>query len=310
MPRAALITGITGQDGSYLAELLLGNGYRVIGIARGVPAAAVSIPNVEYRAGDVSQPGVIARLIREVAPDEIYHLASESSVTRMWDDASATTGSVAAVTYLLDAARHAPSVRVLLASSSEIFGVPVTVPQNEDTPPAPLSPYGAAKAFALWMGRAYRRTYSLAVSSAILFNHESPRRPATFVTRKITRGIADIVAGRATELHLGNLDARRDWGFAGDYAGAMWRMLQVDPPDDFVIGTGVSHSVREFCEIAFSAAGLDYRDHVVSDSALLRPVDAQTLVADPAKARERLGWSATTDFESMVRAMVAADLER
>jgi len=308
--RTALITGITGQDGSYLAELLRDKAYRVIGVARHAPAASAVIEPVEYRVGDVSQPGVVEALIHEVAPDEIYHLASETTVARMWDDPGAVSGATAAVALLLNAVRRAPAVRVLLAASSEIFGVPDTAPQDEDTPIAPVNPYGATKAFGLWMGRAFRHADGIAVSSAILFNHESPRRPPTFVTRKITRGVADIVAGRATELRLGDLDARRDWGFAGDYADAMWRMLQAPEPEDLVIGTGVSHSVREFCELAFSVVGLDYRDFVVQDPTLMRPGEERKLVANPARARDRLGWSATTPFTSMVQAMVTADLER
>ena len=311
MSRSALITGVTGQDGAYLAELLLNRGYRVTGISRGVPAPGNAVARVDYRRGDVSTPGVSAALIAEIRPHEIYHLAGESSPARMWEDPGAAAATVAAVSYLLDAVRTNSNARVLLASSSEVFGLPDDAPQNESTPIAPLSPYGAAKAFALSMARAYRKRDGLGVSCAILYNHESPRRPPAFVTRKITRGVADIVAGRATKLSLGALDARRDWGFAGDYVDAMWRMVQSDtPPDDFVIGTGISHSVREFCEAAFGAAGLDYREHVVVDPALIRPIDAQTLVADPSKARERLGWSPTTGFESMVRAMVSADLER
>ena len=311
MSGSALITGVTGQDGAYLAELLLARGYRVVGVARGAPAPENAVAGVDYRNGDVSEPGITAALVGEIRPDEIYHLAGESSPARMWQDPGTTAASVAAVSYLLDAVLANPAVRVLLASSSEVFGLPDDAPQNESTPISPLSPYGAAKAFALSMARAYRKRDGLGISCAILYNHESPRRPPAFVTRKITRGVADIVAGRATKLSLGALDARRDWGFAGDYVDAMWRMVQRDtPPDDFVIGTGTSHSVGEFCEVAFGAAGLDYRDHVVVDPALLRPIDARTLVADPSKARERLGWSATTGFEAMVRAMVSADLER
>jgi GDPmannose 4,6-dehydratase len=309
--RSALITGVTGQDGTYLAELLRRKGYRVVGVSRRAPAPGQAIDQVDYRTGDVSAPGVTAALLDAVRPDEIYHLAGESSPARMWEDPGAAPASVAALSFLLDAVRRHPTARVLLASSSEIFGLPDHAPQNESTRLEPLSPYGAAKAFALSMARAWRRRDGLGVSCAILYNHESPRRPATFVTRKITRGVADIVAGRATTLSLGALDARRDWGFAGDYVDAMWRMVQGDTPaDDFVIGTGLSHSVREFCEAAFGAAGLDYRDHVVVDPALLRPIDARTLVADPSKAREHLGWSATTGFDAMVEAMVAADLER
>jgi GDPmannose 4,6-dehydratase len=307
--RTALITGITGQDGSYLAELLRDKAYRVVGVSRRAPIASAVIEHVEYRLGDVGQPGIVDTLVREVAPDEIYHLASETTVARMWDDPGAVSGATAGVAHVLNAVRRHPSVRVLLASSSEIFGMPAAAPQDEGTPIAPVSPYGATKAFALWMGRAFRHADGVGVSSAILFNHESPRRPPTFVTRKITRGVADIVAGRATELRLGDLDARRDWGFAGDYADAMWRILQAPEPEDFVIGTGVSRSVREFCQVAFSAVGLDYRDFVVQDPTLMRPGDERKLVANPARARDRLGWSATTPFASLVEAMVTADLE-
>ncbi len=309
MPRTALITGITGQDGSYLAELLLGKGYRVVGVSRHAPAERGAIAGVEYRIGDVSEAGVVAALNRELAPDEIYHLAGETTVARMWEDPAAASAATQAVALLLDAVRRGPSPRVVLASSSEIYGAPRSSPQDEETPTAPVNPYGATKAFGLWMGRAFRKVYGIGVSSAILFNHESPRRPTTFVTRKITRGVADIVAGRARELRLGDLDARRDWGYAGDYVEAMWRMLQAPEPEDFVIGSGVSHSVREFCEVAFSAVGLDYRDYVVQDAALMRKADARTLVANPSRARDRLGWSATTPFTTMVQAMVSADLE-
>lgn len=309
MSRTALITGITGQDGSYLAELLLGKGYRVVGVARHAPDASRAIAGVEYRRGDVSDPAVVTALIREHSPDEIYHLAGETTVARLWEDPAAATAATGAVTLLIDAVRRRPSARLLLASSSEIYGAPRSSPQDEETPTAPLNPYGATKAFGLWMGRAYRESYGIGVSSAILFNHESPRRPATFVTRKITLGVAAIVAGRATELRLGDLDARRDWGFAGDYVDAMWRMLQVPQAEDFVIGTGVSHSVREVCEVAFSAVGLDYRDFVVQDPAFMRTTEERKLVANPSRARERLGWSASTPFETMIQAMVAADLE-
>lgn len=309
MSPTALITGITGQDGSYLAELLLGKGYRVVGLSRHEPARSGAIAGVEYHIGDVSVPGVMGTMIRDVSPDEIYHLAGETTVARMWEDPAAASAATQAVVLLLDAVRRGPSPRLLLASSSEIYGAPQSTPQDEETPTAPANPYGATKAFGLWMGRAYRKAYGIGVSSAILFNHESPRRPATFVTRKITRGVADIVAGRARELRLGDLDARRDWGFAGDYVEAMWRMLQAPEAEDFVIGTGVSHSVRDFCEVAFSAVGLDYRDFVVQDAAFMRTTDERTLVANPSRARERLGWSATTPFTTMVQAMVAADLE-
>jgi GDPmannose 4,6-dehydratase len=265
---------------------------------------------VEYRLGDVSAAGTLAALLEEVQPAELYHLAGESTPARMWEDPAATSAALSATVHVLHATRDFPNLRVLLAASSEVFGDPKVAPQDEETPLAPRNPYGAAKAFAVWMGRAYREQLGRFVATAILYNHESPRRPPSFVSRRITRGVADIAAGRAAELRLGNLEARRDWGFAGDYVDAMWRMLQAAEPADFVVGTGQLHTVRDFCEAAFAAARLDYRDFVVMDPARVRADDARTLVADASRARDRLGWAPTTDFAALVRAMVAAELER
>lgn len=307
MHRTALVTGVTGQDGSYLAELLTSKGYDVVGLSRGGRPAVGAVAGVEYRRGDAGEDGLLHQIVHEVEPSEIYHLAGESTVARMSESADALSNAARALVHVLDAAREWRKARVLLASSSEIFGVPATSPQNEETEVAPINSYGAVKAFALHLGRSFRNE-GLGVSTAILFNHESPRRPPAFVTRKITRGVADIVAGRAKELWLGNLEARRDWGFAGDYVEAMWLMLQSDEAADYVVGSGVSHSVREFCEAAFQAAGLDYRDYVRSDPSLVRKVDAVTLEADASRARARLGWSPRTDFSELVAAMVSADL--
>ncbi|MEO6443803.1 MAG: GDP-mannose 4,6-dehydratase [Gemmatimonadaceae bacterium] len=313
----ALITGVTGQDGCYLAPRLRQQGYRVVGLTRQAPEAAAAsmgdaAEGIEFARADVRDAAALVALLRRVAPHEIYHLASQSGVRASWDD-PVHTAEVTALGALgvLEAVRaEAPTARLLMASSSEIFGRPPQSPQSETTPVAPVTPYGASKAFAYHLTCSYRDVHGLHASSAILFNHESPRRGIDFVTRKITAGVARIAAGIDRELPLGNLEARRDWGFAGDYADAMWRMLQQASPSDFVIGTGETHSVREFCEAAFGAAGLDYRQHVVEDERFLRPADARTLVADARRAHAKLGWQTTVTFDALVRMMVEADLRR
>jgi GDPmannose 4,6-dehydratase len=316
-PRTAVITGITGQDGAYLAELLLEKGYRVVGVTRRTPAVAAEqlgdlVGRVELQMADVRDERALARVLRDATPHEVYHLASQSLVHASWEHPVATAEVTAVgALRLLEAVRtDAPSARVLVASSSEIFGRPEQAPQCETTPIRPATPYGVSKSFAFWTTAVYRESRGLFAASAILFNHESPRRGPEFVTRKITSGVARIAAGRASSLNLGNLESRRDWGFAGDYVEAMWRILQQDTPDDFVVGTGETHSVREFCEAAFRAAGLDYLHHVVQDEKLFRPVDSQQIVADPARARERLGWTPKVKFTELVEMMVHADLQR
>lgn len=315
--RTALVTGISGQDGSYLAELLLASGYRVVGTTRHRADAApwriahladrVALEEVDLRDAEAARA-----VVAHVAPDEVYHLGAASRVDESWrhptESLVANAGSTA---NLLDAVRNErPSAKLLIASSCEIFGKPETGPQNERTPLAPATPYGVSKAAAYWLTVNYRESHGVFAASAILYNHESPRRGANFVTRKITLGAARIAAGLERSLTLGNLEGRRDWGFAGDYADAMWRMLQLDRPRDMVIGTGVSHSVRDFCERAFALVGLDYRQHVVADRSLFRPVDTTALVADPRLAREALDWTPATDFDALVAMMVSADRER
>jgi GDPmannose 4,6-dehydratase len=315
--RTAVITGITGQDGAYLGELLLEKGYRVVGVTRRTPERAAEaigdlVGRVELHTADIQDERALRRVLGDAAPDEVYHLASQSVVYASWDQPVPTAEITAlGALKLLEAVRaEAPGARVLMASSSEIFGRTGETPQNESTPLRPATPYGVAKSFALWMTTAYRESRGVFAASAILFNHESPRRSPAFVTRKITEGVARIATGQASSLSLGNLESRRDWGFAGDYVDAMWRILQQDAPDDFVIGTGETHSVREFCEMAFRTAGLDYLDHVVQDERLFRPVDSNQIVADSSRARARLGWTPTIGFEELVSMMVHADLQR
>ncbi|MCC6317734.1 MAG: GDP-mannose 4,6-dehydratase [Gemmatimonadaceae bacterium] len=305
----ALITGVTGQDGRYLADALVTRGYRVVGVARRVPRDPLP-PQVDLRSMDVSDEQALTALLQEARPDEIYHLAAETSVERSWDDpASARASAQAGVTGLLEQARcWAPASRIFVATSSEIFSGATETPQDEQTPLAPGSPYGEGKAAVLAAVRRARAEFGQHVSAGILYTHESPRRPPRFLARKVTQAVASIAAGRARELRLGNLEARRDWGFAGDYVDAMWRMLQAPSPDDYVIGTGVTRRVVELCDVAFGRVGLDYREYVVSDPTLFRPVDSATLVANPARARRQLGWAATTSFEDMIGAMVDADL--
>jgi GDPmannose 4,6-dehydratase len=313
----ALITGITGQDGSYLAEFLLDKGYRVVGVVRRsstTPYERIAhlIDRVELVSADLLDQTSLTDAVAQVQPDEIYNLAAQSFVQTSWTQ-PVLTGEFTAlgVTRILEAMRKSASkARLYQASSSEQFGKVVETPQRETTPFYPRSPYGVAKVYAHWITVNYRESFGLYAVSGILFNHESPRRGLEFVTRKITDGVARIKAGLQRELRLGNLDARRDWGFAGDYVRAMWQMLQLDEPTDFVIGTGQTHSVRELCEIAFAAAGLDYRQHVVQDQRYFRPAEVDLLVADFSKARSMLGWSPTVDFHGLVEMMVAADLSR
>jgi len=313
----ALITGITGQDGSYLAELLLSKGYRVIGVAR--RSSTVTYERIEHLLddmtvvqGDLHDQGSLLSLLEEYDPSEVYNLAAQSFVPTSWNQ-PALTGDITAlgVTRILESIRFVnPKIRFYQASSSEMFGRVVEVPQREETPFYPRSPYGVAKVYGHWITVNYRESFGMFASSGILFNHESPRRGLEFVTRKITDGVARIKLGRAKELRLGNLEAQRDWGFAGDYVEAMWRMLQQAQPDSFVIGMGETHSVREFCEIAFSHVGLDYNDHVVQDERFYRPAEVDLLISDPSKARSKLGWEPSITFKELVTMMVDADMER
>lgn len=312
--KTALITGITGQDGSYLAELLLGAGYRVVGMTRRSSTVtderiAHLAGQIEIVAGDLLDAVSLQDALRTVRPDEVYNLASQSFVPTSWNQ-PVLTGEITGlgVTRMLEAIRTVdPSIRFYQASSSEMFGKVREEPQTERTPFHPRSPYGVAKAYGHFLTVNYRESYDLYAVSGILFNHESPRRGREFVTRKITAGAARIARDGGT-LALGNLDAERDWGFAGDYVRAMWLMLQQPEPTDYVIGTGVTHSVREFCRIAFARVGLDYRDHVTTDPALYRPAEVDHLRADPSKAKAELGWEPQTDFRGLVEMMVDADM--
>jgi GDPmannose 4,6-dehydratase len=315
--RTALITGITGQDGSYLAELLLGKGYRVVGIVRRsstTPYERIShlVDQVELLSADLLDQHSLVDAMQECKPDEIYNLAAQSFVQTSWTQ-PVLTGEFTAlgVTRMLEAVRKAaPKARFYQASSSEMFGKVVETPQRETTPYYPRSPYGVAKCYGHWITVNYRESFGLYAVSGILFNHESPRRGLEFVTRKVTDGVARIKLGHQRELHLGNLDARRDWGFAGDYVDAMWRMLQQDEPDDYVVGTGETWSVRQLCEIAFECAGLNWEDHVVFDQKFMRPAEVDLLVADPSKAKRVLGWEPKVGFKELVQMMYDADLER
>ena len=311
MPPTALITGILGQDGYYLAALLAEKGYRVHGTVPDLQNA-VSETGAALHALDLTTGAGINELLDLVRPDEVYNLAAQSFVQTSWGQ-PVLTGEFTAlgVTRALEAVRKAaPGARFYQASSSEMFGKVVETPQRESTPFYPRSPYGVAKVYGHWITVNYRESYDMYACAGILFNHESPRRGLEFVTRKISDAVARIKLGRQRELRLGNLEARRDWGFAGDYVDAMWRMLQRDTPDDYVIGTGRTCSVRDFCELAFSAVGLDYRDHVVQDPAFFRPAEVDLLVADPARAAAELGWTPTVDFRGLVEMMVEADLAR
>ncbi len=313
----ALITGITGQDGSYLAELLLGKGYRVVGVVRRsstTPYERIGhlVDKLELVSADLLDQTSLTDVVAECAPDEIYNLAAQSFVQTSWTQ-PVLTGEFTAlgVTRVLEAMKKAaPKARFYQASSSEMFGKVVESPQRETTPFYPRSPYGVAKVYAHWITVNYRESFGLYAVSGILFNHESPRRGLEFVTRKVTDAAARIKLGLASEVRLGNLDSRRDWGFAGDYVDAMWRMLQQDEPDDYVIGTGHTCSVRDLCDAAFSAVGLDYKKYVVQDPRFIRPAEVDLLVADASKAAAKLDWSSTVTFAELVRMMVDADLER
>jgi len=317
MSKRAIITGITGQDGSYLAELLLSKGYEVVGTVR-----RASAPNywriqpfrdrLTIKPADLLDQLSIIRLVDEVRPHEFYNLAAMSFVPASWDQPMLTGEfNAQGVTRVLEAIRHVdPSIRLYQASSSEMFGKVREVPQTELTPFYPRSPYGVSKVFAHYITVNYRESYNLFAVSGMLFNHESPRRGLEFVTRKVTDAVARIQLGLIDTLSLGNLDAQRDWGFAGDYVRAMWLMLQQDQPDDYVIATGVSHSVRNLVEIAFRAAGLKWDKYVRLDPALIRPAEVEHLIGDSSKARQQLGWTPTVDFNDLVKMMVDADLER
>ena len=317
MTRRALITGITGQDGSYLAELLLEKGYQVFGMLRRTSTETSERiehlrGRLELREGDLHDQASLMALLEEIRPDEVYNLAAQSFVPTSFHQ-PILTGEVTAlgVTRLLEAVRRVnDKIRFYQASTSEMFGKVRASPQNELTPFYPRSPYGVAKVYGHYITVNYRESYGIFACSGILFNHESPRRGKLFVTRKISHAIAQIKAGLATELRLGNLDACRDWGFAGDYVEAMWLMLQQPKPDDYVVATGETHSVREFCQLAFARAGLDWEQRVIVDPALVRPADVDLLVGDASKARRVLGWRSKTSFRGLVEMMVDADLER
>jgi GDPmannose 4,6-dehydratase len=315
--KRALVTGITGQDGSYLAELLLAEGYEVVGMVRRASTESVEriahlLDRVTLVQGDLLDQASLVAALDDAGPAEVYNLAAQSFVPTSFRQPVLTAEFTAVgVTRLLEAIRSVdPAIRFYQASSSEMFGRVRESPQTELTAFHPRSPYGVAKAYGHYITVNYREAYGLHACSGILFNHESPRRGLEFVTRKITDGVARIKLGLADELRLGNLDARRDWGFAGDYVRAMWLMLQADEPADYVVGTGTMHSVKDFVDAAFGHAGLDPGGHVVTDPALLRPAEVDKLVADPSLARERLGWEPETSFEELVASMVDADLER
>jgi GDPmannose 4,6-dehydratase len=315
MKKRALITGITGQDGSYLAELLLEHGYEVIGLLRRTSTVTFErISHIQDRltlvSGDLLDEFSLIHLLREHRPSEVYNLAAQSFVQTSWTQPVFTGETTAlGVTRVLNAIRVAdPDIRFYQASSSEMFGKVQEVPQKETTPFYPRSPYGVAKVYGHWITVNYRESYGLHASSGMLFNHESPRRGMEFVTRKISHAVARIKLGLDTELRLGNLESRRDWGYAPDYVRAMWQMLQQDRPDDYVVATGETHEVREFAEIAFAHVGLDYRDYVAQDERYMRPAEVDLLVGDPSKARKHLGWHPTVDFPTLVQKMVDADL--
>jgi GDPmannose 4,6-dehydratase len=315
--KTALITGITGQDGSYLAELLLDAGYRVVGMTRRTSTEVHEriehlVDRVEIVSGDLLDQSSITQLIGDVRPDEVYNLAAQSFVPTSWTQ-PVLTGEFTAlgVTRMLEAVRHVnPRIRFYQASSSEMFGKVQETPQRETTSFYPRSPYGVAKVYGHWITVNYRESYGLFAVSGILFNHESERRGKEFVTRKITDGVARIKLGLAHRLPLGNLEARRDWGFAGDYVRAMWLMLQHDDPDDYVIATGRTHTVREFCRLAFEAVGLNYEEYVVEDPRFMRPAEVDLLIGDASKAKNVLGWDPEVTFEDLVTRMVAADMDR
>ncbi|MGH7529941.1 MAG: GDP-mannose 4,6-dehydratase [Gemmatimonadales bacterium] len=315
--RTAVITGVTGQDGSYLAELLLEKGYDVIGVVRRTSHDSYErighlLERVHIVAADLLDQHSLTTVIRDARPDEVYNLAAQSFVPTSWSQ-PVLTGEFTAlgVTRLLEAIRLAhPTARFYQASSSEMFGKAVETPQRETTPFYPRSPYGVAKVYGHWITVNYRESYGMYAVSGILFNHESPRRGLEFVTRKVSDAVARIKLGKASALRLGNLDAQRDWGFAGDYVDAMWRMLQQPEPRDYVVGTGVGHTVRDLCQVAFDHVGLDWRRSVQADPQFVRPAEVDILRADAAKVRRELGWVPQVSFEELVRMMVDADLER
>jgi GDPmannose 4,6-dehydratase len=314
--KRALITGISGQDGSYLAELLLEKGYEVHGLVHGGTERRFErlepiMDRITLYPGDLLDESSLVDVLRQSNPDEVYNLAAMSSVAQSWRLAVATAEYTAVgVTRLLEGIREVcPEARFYQASSSEMFGRSRETPQSESTPFYPRSPYGVAKVYGHFITVNYRESFGLYTSSGILFNHESPRRGESFVTRRISQGVARIKLGLADELVLGNLDARRDWGYAKEYVEAMWLMLQQEQPDDFVVGTGVAHSVEDFVDAAFACVGLSREEHVRIDQDLVRPADIEEVVADPGKAREKLGWEARTGFEELVELMVKADLE-
>ena len=317
MSKNALITGITGQDGSYLADLLLDKGYTVYGLIRRLSTPNISridhiLDKIELLQGDLTDQSSLNEAMRTAQPDEVYNLAAQSFVGTSWNQ-PVLTGDVTGlgVVRVLEAVRHmSPDAHVYQASTSEMFGKVQETPQTEQTKFYPRSPYGFAKVYGYWACVNYRESYDMHVSNGILFNHESPRRGVEFVTRKITDGVARIYHGLSSELRLGNLDAKRDWGFAGDYVDAMWRMLQQDTPDDYVIATGETHSVQEFVEQAFSAVGLDWKDYVVIDPKFVRPAEVQLLLGDASKAKKVLGWEPKVWFGELVKMMVEGDVER
>jgi GDPmannose 4,6-dehydratase len=315
MAKTAFITGITGQDGSYLAELLLGKGYRVCGMVRRSSTENLERighlkDRIELYQCDLLDQTSIASVLAEVQPDEVYNLAAQSFVATSWNQPVLTAEYTAVgVTRVLDAIRQVcPKARFYQASSSEMFGKVMETPQKETTPFYPRSPYGVAKVYGHYITLNYRESYGTYACSGILFNHESPRRGLEFVTRKITHHVARIKCGLADELRLGNLTAKRDWGFAGDYVEAMWLMLQQDVPDDYVVATGETHTVQEFVEIAFDHAGLDWKKYVVIDPRFVRPAEVDLLLADPSKAKKELGWTLKVGFEKLVKMMVESDL--
>ena len=313
----ALISGITGQDGSYLAEFLLEKGYKVVGMVR--RSSTVTFDRIEHiqddiilEQGDLHDQGSLVNLVETHKPDEIYNLAAQSFVPTSWSQ-PVLTGEVTAlgVTRFLEAVRQVdPKIRFYQASSSEMYGRVRETPQNELTPFYPRSPYGVAKVYAHWVTVNYRESHDLFAVSGILFNHESPRRGLEFVTRKVTNYVAGIKLGLYNKLPLGNLEAQRDWGFAGDYVQAMWLMLQQDQPEDFVIGTGETHAVRDLCQKAFAVLDMNYEDYVVQDERFYRPAEVDLLIADPSKAAAKLQWEPSVNFDGLVEMMVAADLER
>ena len=316
-PRRALITGITGQDGSYLAELLLGKGYEVFGAVRrssteGNQRINHIVDRIHLIQADLLDQSSLTAAVAESQPHEVYNLAAQSFVPTSWNQPVLTAEFTAvAVTRMLEAIRAVDtSIRFYQASSSEMFGSVIETPQRESTPFYPRSPYGVAKTYGHYITVNYRESYDLFAVSGILFNHESPRRGLEFVTRKIANGVARVKLGLDSQLRLGNLDARRDWGFAGDYVEAMWRMLQQPEPDDFVVATGEDHSVREFAEIAFGHVGLKAAEHIVIDPAFYRPAEVEHLIGDPARAKALLGWAPTVSFNELVQMMVDAEIER